>query len=246
MLRWCLSVGLLLALFGCGASSIGLDGGALEVGDAASDAGPSADAGVWPPPFVPSAEVVVRVDPALTAGEGCQLRCDPSPRAALPRTLNVCELGGLSSAASGPCSGDTCTAPEICQVDEFSFGQTYCARDGLPRGYCGAYTDATTALVAISARVTHRLTGAVLVLRLQRVQAGPPLVQVYLQEGYDELDDQGRPYPLPELLSPASGELTLSSSDLDPGQTLSGSYALQFKTVGLERTIQGTFRHIIH
>lgn len=204
---------------------------------------------MWPPPFMPTPTVDVVLDPGLMLGEGpCIHRCDPADREELPRVMDLCELLGGDARASGPCDGGTCPVPaEVCMIDEFEFGDAYCALDGLPRAYCGGYPQKDDDHVVVLTRITHRLVGAQLVFEFDPGDA-TPAVQVYLQEGWDEVDDMGDPYPIPSRLDPTGGTITLKSAGFSTDATLSGTYELDFvwpDNPSVARTIRGHFDHIL-
>lgn len=204
---------------------------------------------MWPPPYTPTPTVKVVQDPGITLGEGpCIHRCEPAVREELPRVMDLCELLGGDGRASGPCDGGTCPVPaETCLVDEFEFSDAYCALDGLPPAYCGGYPQADNDHVVVSTRITHRLVGAQLILEFAPGD-GTPDVQVYLQEGWDEIDDMGNPYPIPARLAPSAGTITLKSFATTKGATLSGTYELDFAwpdDPSVARTIRGHFAHTL-
>ncbi len=204
---------------------------------------------IWPPPFVPTTSVEVTVDPAVTLGEGpCRFECTPAVREELPPVMDLCELLGGDGLASGDCSGDTCLVPEeVCMTDEFVFGGSYCALGGYPRAYCGAYVQDEPAFMSVSTRILHRLVGAQLIMTFTAAMP-VPAVQIYLQEGWDEVDEQGLPYPIPSRVAPLGGSLVISSMDLDPGGAFAGTYELEFAwpdDPSVTRTISGHFSHTI-
>ena len=108
-------------------------------------------------------------------------------------------------------------------TDEFEFADAYCALDGLPPAYCGGYPQAEGDHVVVVTRITHRLVGAQLNLEFDPGE-GSPAVQVYLQEGWDEVDDMGDPYPIPARLAPTGGTITLKSAGFTAGAALLQGY----------------------
>lgn len=204
---------------------------------------------LWPPPFMPTPTVDVVLDPGVVLGEGpCIHRCEPGVREELPPVMDLCELLGGDGRASGPCDGGACPVPaEMCMSDEFEFGDAYCALDGLPPAYCGGFPQQGDDHVAVVTRITHRLVGAQLILEFDPGDA-TPAVQVYLQEGWDEIDDMGNPYPIPSRLAPSGGTITLKSAGFTAGATLSGSFDLDFvwpDDPSVARKIRGHFDHML-
>lgn len=204
----------------------------------------------WPPPFTPTPEVMIVLDPDIALGDGpCIYTCTPAVREELPPVMDLCELLGGNGLASGPCMGGACPGPtEVCMVDEFAFSDSYCALDGLPPAYCGGFPQADTGHVVVSTRITHRLVGAQLVLEFAPADDPTPVVSVFLQEGWDEVDDMGHPYPIPARLAPTGGTITLKEAGFTPGAVLSGTYALTFAWPDdptVTRTLTGHFDHTL-
>lgn len=232
-----------LVFCSCGVALPALDAGVGDVvvldGGAAIDAGAILD---WPFPFAPNVAVVV--DPAVQVdGEACAFGCS-NPRRALPPVVNACELGGVLASASGVCVGGACGAGETCVVDEFKFAQRYCEKSGRPRAYCWA-SRGVDGTVSLSERVLHRLTGSVMVIRL-REQQGTLAAQAFTHEGTDDVDDQGRPSPLPIALTPLRGTVTLASSSLAVGAAIKGRYHVEFELPSIGPiVIDGTFSDTI-
>lgn len=237
---------------GTSTSTSGVSTGVPTTGASTEGVSTGSDTGVeppWPPPFMPTPTVDVVLDPGLMLGEGpCIHRCDPADREELPPVMDLCELGGGDGRASGPCEGATCPVPaETCMTDEFEFADAYCALDGLPPAYCGGYPQAEGDHVVVVTRITHRLVGAQLNLEFDPGD-GSPAVQVYLQEGWDEVDDMGDPYPIPARLAPTGGTITLKSAGFTAGAALSGSFELDFvwpDDPSVARTIRGHFDHVL-
>lgn len=204
----------------------------------------------WPPPFTPTSEVMVVLDPGVALGEGpCVYTCAPAVREELPPVMDLCELLGGNGLASGPCMGGTCPGPaEVCMTDEFEFADSYCALDGLPPAYCGGFPQQDSDHVVVSTRITHRLVGAQLVLEFDPGEGPAPVVQVYLQEGWDEVDEMGHPYPIPSRLPPTGGTITLKDAGFTVGARLSGTYELSFTWPDdptIARTLRGHFNHTL-
>lgn len=233
-----------------GASTTGASTSSASTTGAPTSTGPTTGGEpMWPPPYMPTPTVKVVLDPGVMLGEGpCIHRCEPAVREELPRVMDLCELLGGDGRASGPCDGDTCPVPaETCLVDEFEFSDVYCALDGLPAAYCGGYLQDDSDHVAVVTRITHRLVGAQLILDFAPGKSTPD-VQVYLQEGWDEIDDMGNPYPIPARLAPSAGTITLKSFGATKGATLSGAYELDFAwpdDPSVTRTIRGHFAHTL-
>jgi len=230
---------LLPLFFSCGVALPALDAGVGDV--VVLDGGASIDAGAildWPFPFAPNVTVVV--DPSVQVeAETCAFSCS-NTRQMLPPVVNACELGGVIASASGACMAGTCGAAETCMVDEFKFAQSYCAKSGRPRAYCWASRSAD-GTVSLSERVLHRLTGSVMVIRVREEQ-GTLVAQAFTHEGTDEVDDQGRPSPLPIALTPVRGTVTLGSSTLSVGAVVKGRYHVEFELPNIGPVVvDGTF-----
>lgn len=226
--------------------------GAPTTGAGTSDTSDTSDTSggepEWPPPFVPTPTVTVSIDPGVVLGDGpCIYRCDPAVREELPPVMDLCELVGADGRGAGLCAGGGCPAPQVCVNDEFEFASTYCELDGLGSAYCGAFPQQETDRVVVVARLLHRIVGAQLILDFEPGDdKGVPAVQVYLQEGWDEVDEMGDPYPIPMRLTPTTGAITLQSPDFAAGQTLAGAYELEFAwpdDPSIARTIRGHFAH---
>lgn len=225
-----------------GATTTDLPTTGVSTGDTGDTTG---GAPVWPPPYVPTPTVTVTVDPGVVLGDGpCIYRCDPAVREELPPVMDLCELIGADGRGAGECMAD-CPAPQVCTADEFAFASAYCELGGLASAYCGAFPQQGDDHVVVVARLVHRLVGAQLILEFDPGDA-LPAVQVYLQEGWDEVDDMGNPYPIPLRLAPTAGTITLKAADFTPGATLAGTYELDFAwpdDPGVARTIRGHFAH---
>jgi hypothetical protein len=192
---------------------------------------------------------MVVIDPTIELGAGpCIHRCEPAVREELPPVMDLCELLGADGQASGPCNGGVCPVPEeTCMTDEFEFADNYCALAGLPAAYCGGYPQSDDDHVVVSTRLLHRKVGAQLIFEFAPGDA-VPAVQVYLQEGWDEVDEMGTPWPLPARLMPTDGTITLKSAGWVSGAVLSGTYELNFvwpDDPSVARTIQGHFAHML-